>query len=125
LKERDGESLVVWTTTPWTLPANVAAAVKTGCGVRLRGTASGGLAVDGEEYDHVARGEELVGLEYTGPFDDAPAQEGIVHRVIRGTTSVLDEGTGIVHIAPGAGQRTSSSRASTASRCSSRSTSPA
>ena len=28
LKEREGESLVVWTTTPWTLPANVAAAVK-------------------------------------------------------------------------------------------------
>src|SRR5256885_8896678 len=28
LKGREGESLIVWTTTPWTLPANVAAAVK-------------------------------------------------------------------------------------------------
>ena len=48
-------------------------------------------------------GEELVGLEYVGPFDDAPAQEGIVHRVIPWDEVVLDEGTGIVHIAPGAG----------------------
>jgi isoleucyl-tRNA synthetase len=103
LKERDGESLVVWTTTPWTLPANVAAAVKPDAEYGLR-DGQWRLAVDGEEYDHVARGEELVGLEYTGPFDDAPAQEGIVHRVIPWDDVVLDEGTGIVHIAPGAGQ---------------------
>src|SRR5262245_63555612 len=103
LKAREGESLVVWTTTPWTLPANVAAAVKPGAEYGLR-NGQWRLAVDGEEYDRVARGEELVGLEYTGPFDDAPAQEGIVHRVIPWDDVVLDEGTGIVHIAPGAGQ---------------------
>ena len=50
-----------------------------------------------------ARGEELVGLEYEGPFDYVPAQEGIVHRVIAWDEVSLDEGTGIVHIAPGAG----------------------
>ena len=50
-----------------------------------------------------ARGEELVGLEYEGPFDGLPAQEGVVHRVIPWDDVVLDEGTGIVHIAPGAG----------------------
>ena len=49
------------------------------------------------------RGEELVGLEYEGPFDDLAAQEGIVHRIIPWNEVSLDEGTGIVHIAPGAG----------------------
>jgi isoleucyl-tRNA synthetase len=102
LKSREGESLVVWTTTPWTLPANVAAAVKPDAEYGLR-DGSWRLAEDGGEYDHIARGEELVGLEYEGPFDDFPAQEGVVHRVIPWDDVVLDEGTGIVHIAPGAG----------------------
>jgi isoleucyl-tRNA synthetase len=102
LKGRDGEALVVWTTTPWTLPANVAAAVKPNAEYGLR---DGGwtLAVTGEDYDRVARGEELVGLEYDGPFDDLPAQEGVTHRVIPWDEVSMTEGTGIVHIAPGAG----------------------
>ena len=102
LKDREDEALVVWTTTPWTLPANVAAAVKPDAEYGL----SDGhwqLAVTDGEYEHVARGEDLVGLEYVGPFDDAPAQEGIVHRVIPWDEVSLEEGTGIVHIAPGAG----------------------
>jgi isoleucyl-tRNA synthetase len=105
LKGRDGESLVIWTTTPWTLPANVAAAVKPDAeyllapdgGWRARELAGEVGAL------RTARGEELVGLEYQGPFDDLPAQEGVVHRVIPWDEVSLDEGTGIVHIAPGAG----------------------
>ena len=102
LKARDGESLVVWTTTPWTLPANVAAAVRPEAEYGLR---DGGwrLAETGGEYDHVVRGEELVGLEYEGPFDDLEPQAGVVHRVIPWDEVALDEGSGIVHIAPGAG----------------------
>jgi isoleucyl-tRNA synthetase len=102
---RDGEALVVWTTTPWTLPANVAAAVKP--------DAEYGLTADGEwwavarkpdtDFVRTAPGSELVGLEYQGPFDHVPAQAGVVHRVIPWDDVVLDEGTGIVHIAPGAG----------------------
>jgi isoleucyl-tRNA synthetase len=105
LRNREAESLVVWTTTPWTLPANVAAAVKP--------DAEYGLTEDGEwwavalrpgaRFVKRARGEELVGLEYEGPFDDFPAQEGIVHRVIPWDDVELDEGSGIVHIAPGCG----------------------
>jgi isoleucyl-tRNA synthetase len=102
LKEREGEALVVWTTTPWTLPANVAAAVKPDAEY---GLSNGGwrLAETGGEYERIARGDELVGLEYSGPFDELPPQQGIVHRVIPWDDVVLDEGTGIVHIAPGAG----------------------
>ncbi len=105
LKGRDGEALVVWTTTPWTLPANVAAAVNP--------DADYGLTEDGEwwavarkpdaTFVRSALGGELVGLEYTGPFDHLPAQEGVAHRVIPWDDVSLDEGTGIVHIAPGAG----------------------
>jgi isoleucyl-tRNA synthetase len=102
LKDRQGESLVVWTTTPWTLPANVGAAVKADAEYGLR---DGGwrLATEGGEYDNVVQGEDLVGLEYEGPFDDLPPQHGVVHRVIPWDEVALDEGTGIVHIAPGAG----------------------
>jgi isoleucyl-tRNA synthetase len=102
LVDREGEALVVWTTTPWTLPANVAAAVKPDAEYGLR---DGGwrLAETGGEYDHVVRGEDLVGLEYSGPFDELPPEEGVVHRVIAWDEVALKEGTGIVHIAPGAG----------------------
>ena len=101
LKTREGESLVVWTTTPWTLPANVAAAVKPDAEYGLR-DGLWRLAVSGEEFERVARGEELVGLHYTGPFDDLPAAVK-EHRVIPWDEVSLTEGTGIVHIAPGAG----------------------
>ena len=50
-----------------------------------------------------ARGSELVGLEYEGPYDHFAAAKEIVHRVIPWDEVSLDEGTGIVHIAPGAG----------------------
>jgi isoleucyl-tRNA synthetase len=102
LKEREGEALLVWTTTPWTLPANVAAAVKPDAEYGLRDGAWR-LADEGGEYDRIAPGEELVGLEYEGPFDSLPAQDAIVHRVIPWDEVSLTEGTGIVHIAPGAG----------------------
>jgi isoleucyl-tRNA synthetase len=104
LKEREGEALIVWTTTPWTLPANVAAAVKPDAQYVLHED-DGGWRLDfgdGVEGRRVP-GRELVGLEYDGPFDDLPAQEGVVHRVIPWGDVALDEGTGIVHIAPGAG----------------------
>ncbi|HLB18084.1 MAG TPA: isoleucine--tRNA ligase [Gaiellaceae bacterium] len=105
IKGREGESLVVWTTTPWTLPANVAAAVKP--------DAEYGLTAEGDwwavernpdaAFVRRVRGDELVGLEYEGPFDSLPAQEGVVHRVIPWDDVTLTEGTGIVHIAPGCG----------------------
>src|SRR5437763_11984918 len=105
LKGRAGESLVVWTTTPWTLPANVAAAVKPDAEYGL--TAGGDWwAVErlpDAEFVRRARGEELVGLEYDGPFDALPAQRGAAHRVIPGEEVTLDGGAGIVHLHPGRG----------------------
>ncbi len=105
LRERPGESLVVWTTTPWTLPANVAAAVKPDADYVL--LEDGNWVARNLYPDELAvrtvAGEELVGLSYEGPFDDLPGAAGTEHRVIAWDEVTLDEGTGIVHIAPGAG----------------------
>src|SRR5438045_7743763 len=84
LKGRAGESLVVWTTTPWTLPANVAAAVKPDAEY---GLTDGGAwwAVERKPvatFTKRVRGQELVGLECDGPVDSLPAQAGGVHRAI-------------------------------------------
>ena len=105
LKGRDAEELVVWTTTPWTLPANVAAAVNPKAEYGKRDTGEW-VAVARYPDDHFVErvpGAELVGLEYEGPYDHLPAAAGVVHRVIPWDEVSLEEGTGIVHIAPGAG----------------------
>jgi isoleucyl-tRNA synthetase len=105
LRDRPGESLVVWTTTPWTLPANVAAAVKPDAEYILK--PSGEWVARALEPDATAErtvlGEELIGLEYEGPYDHLPSVRGTEHRVIPWDYVTLDDGTGIVHIAPGCG----------------------
>ena len=111
--ERPGESLLVWTTTPWTLAANVAAAVhpdlvyvkvRQGDDVLYvsRGALATAVAGDHEVLGEV-KGSDLVGLTYHGPFDELAAQQGISHRVIEWGEVSDEEGTGVVHIAPGAG----------------------
>jgi isoleucyl-tRNA synthetase len=105
IKGREGEALVVWTTTPWTLPANVAAAVDPNAdyGLLENGQWVAVALFPDETFVRSALGGELVGLEYEGPFDHLPAQHGVTHRVIPWEDVSLTEGTGIVHIAPGAG----------------------
>jgi isoleucyl-tRNA synthetase len=106
LRERHGESLVAWTTTPWTLPANVAAAVKPDAeyGRMDNGQWVAVARYPGDKFEEVRPGAELVGWTYDGPFDYLAPQHGIDHRVIPWDDVSLEEGTGIVHIAPGAGQ---------------------
>ncbi len=116
LKERPGESLLVWTTTPWTLTSNVAAAVGPDLDyVRVRQgkevfyLSKGTLHVLKGEYkiEGELKGRALEGWTYNGPFDELPAQIGCdapeSHRVILWDEVGEEEGTGIVHIAPGCG----------------------
>ena len=114
LLDADGqESLLVWTTTPWTLTANAAAAVhpeKTYIKVRQDGETLYLI----KERESVLKGEyevlgevpssELVGLRYRAPFAELTAQEGVEHHVVAWDEVSETEGTGIVHIAPGAGK---------------------
>ena len=106
LRERPKESVVVWTTTPWTLPANVAAAVKPDAeyGRRENGEWVAVARYPDETFVRRVPGAELVGLRYEGPFDDLGPGGEVDHRVIPWDDVSLEEGTGIVHIAPGAGQ---------------------
>jgi isoleucyl-tRNA synthetase len=112
---RENESLVAWTTTPWTLTANVGAAIDpelTYVEVHENGEtlylAKGCLerTMKGKDHEVVREfpGSELLGLEYSGPFDELPAQDGVTHTVIAWDEVTEDEGTGIVHIAPGCGR---------------------
>ena len=112
LRDRSGESLLVWTTTPWTLTSNTAAAVhperkyvKVRHGGETLYVAKALVsALRGErEVLEELEGKELVGLRYDGPFDELPAQQGVEHRVVAWEEVSENEGTGIVHIAPGAG----------------------
>ena len=118
LKGRQGESLLVWTTTPWTLTANVAAAVhpdltyvKVREGAEILYLAKGCLKVLKDKKAEVLQempGAALLGWEYEGPFDELPAVKKALgpkdHRIIPWTDVTESEGTGIVHIAPGCGK---------------------
>ena len=119
LLDRPGEALLVWTTTPWTLAANVAAAVgkdlryvKVAQGDDVFWVGKGTLkqALRGPfKILEEAAGSDLAGLRYTGPFDALPAvatafsEAGYEHRVVTWDEVGEEEGTGIVHIAPGCG----------------------
>ena len=109
---RPGEHFMVWTTTPWTLPANVALAVhpdldyvKVKQNGRTYILSPRTLNFLEGPYETVGtlKGQELIGWRYRGPFDEFPAQRGVKHRVIGWEAVGEEEGTGVVHIAPGCG----------------------
>ncbi len=111
---RDKESLLVWTTTPWTLTSNTASAVHSAMTYsRARQGDEIFYIIAGRESeilkgaytieDKIA-GQAMLGWQYRGPFDELPAQKGVQHIVIPWDEISAEEGTGIVHIAPGCGQ---------------------
>ena len=117
LRSRPGEDLLVWTTTPWTLTSNVAAAVHPDLPYVLIKQGSLHLWLSKGALSNAIRGSytvldekpgvELEGWTYDGPFDELPAQQesgaAAAHRVILWDLVGETEGTGIVHIAPGCG----------------------
>ena len=122
LVDRPGEELVAWTTTPWTVAANVAAAVHPDLEYELvsfdgrklwigasRRTATLGGGAPRATLIEKKMGRELVGWKYRAPFDELPAvvaalgEQGEAHRIIAWDGVGSEEGTCIVHIAPGCG----------------------
>ena len=113
LVDREGESLLVWTTTPWTLTSNTGAYVHPDLTYVKVQTAEGEVLYllksrvsevkATYEVLEELRGSALDGLRYKGPFDELPAQRGVEHRVVLWDEVSESEGTGIVHTAPGAG----------------------
>lgn len=108
---------LVWTTTPWTLPANVALAVNSNLEYAKVQDAKGDIyivvkskidLIDTGKIIKIFSGESLEGLNYQGIFDELDAVDEAMgeekHVVILWDEVTEDEGTGIVHIAPGCGQ---------------------
>ncbi len=110
LKDREDEYLLAWTTTPWTLTANVLLAVnpefqyvkskKEGETLYLAEESAKRLNLDYEKID----GEKLVGLKYESLFPHLPAGGEVDHFVVEWKEVDPSEGTGVVHIAPGCGE---------------------
>ncbi len=114
------EYLLVWTTTPWTIPANMAvtvdpdlyyAKVEVDDDVYIMAESLvSDVMNDLGVYDYkrvgLVKGEELEGLRYEHPLlDEVPKQNEFKshHRVITGEHVTIEEGTGCVHTAPGHG----------------------
>jgi isoleucyl-tRNA synthetase len=113
VKDRDFD-ILVWTTTPWTLSANVALAVnpdleyavveydKSQKPLVLAKTAL--KHIDGDKNVlKIIKGSELVGLSYETFFPELPVQKTLPHRIVAWSEVEADEGSGVVHIAPGCG----------------------
>jgi isoleucyl-tRNA synthetase len=118
VKGKEKEYLVIWTTTPWTLPGNTGvmvnpkfdyAKVKTGeeTWVIAKELVKPLFDKLGKPYNvlETVAGKQLEGLEYEHPLKDIfPVQKNVRGRVILSEQFVtLDTGTGLVHTAPGHG----------------------
>ncbi len=104
--------LAVWTTTPWTIPANMAAAVNPQEDYRIMQNADGSYLIAAEKLADAfikacsltvttaakIAGEKLVGIKYEHPLNKK------LNPVIHTDFVTMDTGVGIVHIAPGHGE---------------------
>ncbi len=119
------ENLLVWTTTPWTIPANIAVAVDKDLDYSLvegfskqKFWIANALVKSVFKKDYkiikTVKGKELVGLKYHAPFDDLPAVKKVASanqdkfHVVFATDQLIlpisaSEGTGMVHTAVSAG----------------------
>ncbi|MEE2033500.1 isoleucine--tRNA ligase [Rhodococcus sp. CC-R104] len=123
--ELDGANALIWTTTPWTLPSNLAIAVHPDITyVAVRVGEDGGVdtgeaktyVLAKDRLGHYARefgdeprilgeysGADLVGLAYEPPFDFFVGRDN-AHQVIAADYVTTESGTGIVHLAPAFGE---------------------
>ncbi|TCJ24096.1 isoleucine--tRNA ligase [Nocardioides jejuensis] len=115
----NGANVLIWTTTPWTLPSNMGVAVGpdvTYALVESTGEVAGRFLLAegrvaaykkelGEEATVVATftGAELAGRRYLPPFSYYAGADN-AHRVLVADFVTTEDGTGIVHLAPGFGE---------------------
>jgi len=112
LEDRDA-SLLIWTTTPWTLPGNYAVALDPsvtyaevefeGERVILAEALIEKVLGEGVTASETFKGSDLVGSRYCAPFPGMAENSG-KFEVIEGDFVTTDDGTGLVHIAPAFGE---------------------
>ncbi len=122
---QEEEYLLVWTTTPWTVPANIVVAVDSGLDYSLVEVGGKKYWVAKEAKERVfsgveiheiktTKGSKLVGMRYKGAFDDLPKVKEVAtsgndnfHTVVATDNLIMPitttEGTGLVHTAVSAG----------------------
>ncbi len=108
-------SFLAWTTTPWTLPSNIALAVSAktdyatveledGERVVLAAALVDKVLGEGTKVIETRKGSNLVGMRYEPPFRYAEPQGGPAWQVIDADFVSLDSGSGLVHLAPAFGE---------------------
>ncbi len=112
-------SFLVWTTTPWTLPGNVAIAINKNldyCKIKIKDTqeflilAKSRLAVL-EKFDYEIvkefKGQDLIDIQYDPPYrlaEKFKTQDTVYYFTVHGKFVCAEDGTGFVHIAPAFGE---------------------
>ncbi len=116
-------TFMIWTTTPWTLPANLAIAVHDRLSYSLVEIDGSITVLATELVESVAKraraetvrtiatatGDRLIGLAYRHPFVDGAAlakrlgAKAPLHRIVAADYVTVEDGTGLVHTAPGHG----------------------
>ncbi len=117
-KLEDGRYLLSWTTTPWTIPGNLALAVGKEINYKIIEFEKEEYILSAESVENIfqekeykekgsIKGEELVGKKYTPVFDinnDEIKKNKNVFQVYTADFVNTEEGTGVVHIAPNFGE---------------------
>jgi len=112
LKNNPEEYFLIFTTTPWTVPANVAIAVNKNIDYVKVQNKDGKYWLAESRLEELEgnkkvlekkKGKDLKGIEYVMPYASYESQKGSPHKVVLWDLASEEEGTGIVHIAPGCG----------------------
>ena len=109
VKNKPNEYILAWTTTPWTLPGNVALAVGEKIDYVKVKLQDGDTLIFGKDRLNVLKGEykileefkgkKLIGLEYEPLYDIKELQNKNSHKIVAGDFVSTEDGTGIVHTA--------------------------
>ncbi len=112
LKDKPNEYFLIFTTTPWTVPVNVVIAVNANVDyVKVENEGSKYWLAE-KRLEEIKgkykilekkKGKKLEGIEYIMPYKDLEVHNSTPHKVFLWDLALEDEGTGIVHVAPGCG----------------------
>ena len=110
MRLKSGENLLVWTTTPWTLPSNLAIAVNPDIEyafveereIYIVAKELAEKLFEGPNIIRIVRGKELIGKKYTPLFNYYSDLDAF--KIIGGDFVTIENGTGLVHMAPAFGE---------------------